>query len=221
MPKAIDYSLYLISDKRLSKEKTILEVVKKAVPGGVTIVQLREKSVSTKEFILQALCVKDFLNAHKIPLIINDRVDVAMAVHANGVHLGQNDMPLKMARDILKNSMIIGASAHSVREAIEAEASGADYLGVGPVFPTTTKKDTNPVCGPEEVCLIKKSVKIPVVGIGGISKKNAHTVIKHGADGIAVVSAIVTANDPEKEADMLRKIIDQEKTELKQKYLTR
>ncbi len=204
----VDYSLYLVTDRELSRKRTTFEIVEKAVRGGVTVVQLREKNCPTKAFVRQALEIKEFLKDKNVPLIINDRVDVAMAVEADGVHLGQDDMPLKMARKLLKKSTLIGVSAHTRKEAAAAEKDGADYLGVGPVYSTATKTDTAPVCGPEGLRAIKNCVDIPVVGIGGIGKENAFQVISKGADGIAVVSAIVAAEDPEKESVTLRTMID-------------
>ena len=205
--KTMDYSLYLVTDRGLSKGRSTLEIVQAAVRGGVTCVQLREKNCSTREFIGQALSVKDFLKQHNIPLIINDRVDVAQAVQADGVHLGQSDMPCKTARAILKDSMIIGISAETLEHAAEAEKDGADYVGAGPLFFTATKTDLAPILGLEGLREIRKTVKIPVVGIGGININNAEDFIRNGADGIAVVSAIVSADDPEKSASDLRKIM--------------
>ncbi|MBW1820143.1 MAG: thiamine phosphate synthase, partial [Deltaproteobacteria bacterium] len=140
--KSIDYSLYLVTDRDLSRGKATLEIVKAAICGGVTCVQLREKNCSTRKFIEEALSVKEFLKTSNIPLIINDindRVDVAQAVQADGVHLGQTDMPLTMAKDILKGSMIIGISVESLEDAIQAEKDGADYIGISPIFATPTK----------------------------------------------------------------------------------
>jgi len=205
--KITDYSLYLVTDRGLSKGRTTLEIVQAAIRGGVTCVQLREKNCSAREFIEQALSVKDFLKQHNIPLIINDRLDVALAVRADGVHLGQSDIPCKIARAILKDSMIIGISAETLEHAVEAEKDGADYIGAGPMFFTATKTDLAPILGPEGLCKIRKAVKIPIVAIGGINISNAEEVIHNGADGIAVVSAIVSADDPEKAARVLRNIL--------------
>jgi len=204
----IDYSLYLVTDRGLSRGRTALEIVKAAVRGGATCVQLREKTCPTLEFIEQALSVKEYLREHNIPLIINDRLDVAQAVQADGVHLGQTDMPLKTARTILQDSMIIGISAESLEDAIKAEKGGADYIGVSPIFATPTKTDTAPPLGLDGLRKIRKAVRLPLVGIGGLNKDNAGEVIKNGADGIAVVSAIVAADDPEKAAGELKKIIN-------------
>ena len=205
--KKIDYSLYLVTDRSLSRGRDTMQIVQAAVRGGVTCVQLREKSCSTRDFIEEARRISDFLKEHHLPLIINDRIDVAMAVGAEGVHLGQTDMPLETARTILKKDMIIGISAESVEDAVEAEKGGADYISVSPVFSTSTKTDTAPPLGLEGISTIRRHVRIPVVGIGGINKENCAQVIRHGADGVAVVSAIVSSADPEKEARELLEII--------------
>lgn len=210
-PKNIDYSLYLVTDRGLARGRSTFEVVKAAVSGGVTCIQLREKDCSTLEFIEQARAIKSFLGARKIPLIINDRLDVALAVGADGVHLGQSDMPLEMAQKIAGPSMLIGISAESVQDAIEAGNGGADYLGVSPIYATPTKTDTAPPLGLPGLREIKKRVKIPLVGIGGLNNSNAAEVIRNGADGVAVVSAIVAADDPETAAMNLKRIIDEVK----------
>ena len=203
----IDYSLYLVTDRGLARGRSTLDIVKAAVRGGVTCVQLREKDCSTLEFIDQALSVKDYLSARGIPLIINDRLDVAQAVKADGLHLGQTDMPLDMARSIVGDTMIIGISAESLEDAIEAEKGGADYLGVSPIYATPTKTDTAPPLGLEGLRQIRATVKIPLVGIGGLNRENAAEVIRNGADGVAVVSAIVAAEDPEAAAAELNQLI--------------
>ncbi|MGW8302307.1 MAG: thiamine phosphate synthase [Desulfobacterales bacterium] len=203
----VDYSLYLVTDRGLARGRSTLEIVRAAVDGGATVVQLREKDCSTREFIEQALAIKDFLKDRAVPLIINDRLDVAQAVKADGVHLGQTDMPLKVAKKILGDSMIIGISAESLQDAVEAEKGGADYLGVSPIYATPTKTDTALPLGLEGLREIRKAVRIPLVGIGGLNRDNAAKVIRNGADGVAVVSAIVAADDPQKAADALRQII--------------
>ena len=205
--KTIDYSLYLVTDRGLARGRSTLEIVKAAVHGGATVVQLREKDCSPREFIEQAFSIKEFLKDHGVPLIINDRLDVAQAVKADGVHLGQGDMPLGLAKQILGNSMIIGISAESLQDAIEAEKGGADYLGVSPIYATPTKTDTAPPLGLAGLKKIRKAVQLPLVGIGGLSKENAADVIRSGADGVAVVSAIVAADDPETAARELRQAI--------------
>ncbi len=155
----IDYSLYLVTDRGLARGRPTLEIVRAAVDGGASVVQLREKDCSTRDFIEQALAIKEFLMDRAVPLIINDRVDVAQAVKADGVHLGQTDMPLETAKKILGDSMIIGISAESLQDAIEAEKGGADYLGVSPIYATPTKTDTAPPPGAERAAGNSKSRK--------------------------------------------------------------
>ena len=208
-PHNIDYSLYLVTDRGLARGRSTLEIVKAAVRGGATCVQLREKACSTLDFIEQALAIKDFLKSRGVPLIINDRVDVALAAEADGVHLGQTDMPLDIAKRILAGSMIIGISAESLEDAIEAEKGGADYLGVSPIYATPTKTDTAPPLGLKGLRAIREAVHLPLVGIGGLNRDNAAAVIQNGANGVAVVSAIVSADDPAKAARDLFQIIDE------------
>ncbi len=203
----IDYSLYLVTDRGLSRGRSTLEIVQAAVSGGVTVVQLREKTAETRIFIEEALTIRRYLKERRIPLIINDRIDVAQAVSADGVHLGQKDMPIGLARKILGDSMIIGISAESPADAVAAEKAGADYLGASPIYATPTKTDTAPALGLEGLRQIRESVGLPLVGIGGLNADNAARVIEHGADGVAVVSAIVSADDPGKAARALFDIV--------------
>ncbi len=205
--KMVDYSLYLVTDRGLSRGRPTLEIVSAAVAGGVTVVQLREKTAETREFVEEALAIRTYLKERKIPLIINDRIDVAQAVSADGVHLGQKDMPIELARKIVGASMIIGISAESVADAVAAQEAGADYLGVSPIYATPTKTDTAPALGLEGLRQIRASVDLPLVGIGGLKAENAARVIEHGADGVAVVSAIVSADDPEQAARALFQIV--------------
>lgn len=205
----IDYSLYLVTDRSLSKGRSTAEIVAAAVAGGVSCIQLREKSCGTREFLNEALALQPLLKSRNIPLIINDRLDIALAIEADGVHLGQSDMPIGMARKIAGDSLIIGISAESVDDALRAEQEGADYLGISPVFSTPTKTDIAPPLGLEGVRQIRALVDIPLVGIGGINSDNAESVLAAGADGIAVVSAIVSAADPAGAAKKLKTLIDQ------------
>jgi thiamine-phosphate pyrophosphorylase len=209
----IDYSLYLVTDRRLAGNRPLETIVAAAVRGGVTCVQLREKDCTSREFIARALALKKQLISAQIPLIINDRVDIAQAVGADGVHLGQTDMPLQMAKAILKDAMLIGISAESFKDAIEAEKGGADYISVSPIYPTPTKTDTAAPLGLAGVRDIRRAVTVPLIGIGGLDAQNAADVIKAGADGVAVVSAIVGADDPERAAFKLRSVITQAKTD--------
>lgn len=206
--KSIDYSLYLVTDRELAGERSTHNIVATAIRGGVTCVQLREKNSSTLEFIEQALLIRELLKRNNIPLIINDRLDIAQAVHADGIHLGPTDMPLTMARAIVGDSMIIGVSAESPADAIEAERDGADYIAVSPIFKTPTKSYSFPPLGLKGLREIRRAVKTPLVGIGGLNRNNAAEIIRNGADGIAVVSAIVAAESPESAARELKEIIE-------------
>lgn len=203
----LDYSLYLVTDRRLSLGRSTVEVVAAAVSGGVTCVQLREKHCSTREFLEEARRVRELLVGTGVPLIINDRLDVALAVAADGVHLGQNDMHLSDARRLVGERIVIGISAESVADAIRAEAEGADYIGVSPVFTTPTKMDTAPPLGLEGLREIRRAVSLPLVAIGSIRHDNAAEVLRAGADGLAVVSAIVSAPCPRTAAAALRQQI--------------
>ncbi len=205
----IDYSLYLVTDRGLARGRTTFEIVTAAVNGGASAVQLREKNCTTREFIEQALSIKSFLQARRVPLIINDRLDVAQAVEADGVHLGQTDMPLERAKKILGDAMIIGISAECLQDALAAEKGGADYLGVSPIYATPTKTDTAPALGLEGLREIRQAVQLPLVGIGGLNRDNSADVIRNGADGVAVVSAIVAAEDPEAAARALKQVIEE------------
>ncbi len=202
-----DLSLYLVTDRGLSLGRSTVDIVRAAVAGGVTCVQLREKECSTRQFVAEARAVREVLAGTDIPLIINDRIDVALAVDADGVHLGQTDMLIADARRVVGRSMLIGISAECVEDAVRAEAQGADYVGISPVFSTPTKTDTAPALGLDGVAAIRAAVSLPLVGIGGIKPGNAAEVIRAGCDGVAVVSAIVSAPDPRKAATELKTII--------------
>jgi thiamine-phosphate pyrophosphorylase len=210
----LDLSLYLVTDRALSLGRPIVDIVAEAVRGGVTCVQLREKHASTREFIAEARAVQSILDCQdtKIPLIINDRLDVALAVGADGVHLGQSDMALADARRLVGQRMVIGISTESVNDALAAAAEGADYLGISPVYATPTKTDTAPPLGLEGVRRIRAAVSVPLVGIGGINQTNAGSVMLAGVDGVAVVSAIVSAACPATAATRLKQQINSAKT---------
>lgn len=201
----LDYSLYLVTDRNILKGRALCESVEQAILGGVTLVQLREKEASTREFYKQALELKEITKYYDVPLIINDRLDVAQAIDADGVHLGQSDMPLTIARDILGKNKIIGISVGNVEEALEAEKNGADYLGIGTIFFTGTKKDIETPIGLEKLEKIYNSVNIPAVAIGGINCNNFRQVLAVGIDGICVVSAILGKNDIKSAAEVLHK----------------
>jgi thiamine-phosphate pyrophosphorylase len=186
----MDFTLYLVTDRRWLGEKTLWDGVEEAIRGGATLVQLREKEISSKEYFELAQRVKEVTDRHGIPLIINDRIDIALAIDADGVHLGPEDLPVPIARRLLGDGKIIGSSAASVDEALLFQAQGADYLGVGAVFPTATKRGTEKV-SLDDLRGIKAAVHIPVVAIGGIKAENAQPVMETGVDGVAVVSAIM------------------------------
>jgi thiamine-phosphate pyrophosphorylase len=192
----VDYSLYLVTDRALSLGRSNLEIIQAAVEGGVTLVQLREKEATTKEFYREGLKVKDYLISKNIPLIVNDRIDIALALEADGVHLGQEDMPVDLARRLLGPQKIIGASVFTHKEAKRAEALGADYLGLSPIFATETKPELSGQIGLEGIPRLKVGVKIPVVGIGSMGRSNTYEAVKAGLDGVAVVSAICSQQDP-------------------------
>lgn len=205
--RMIDYSLYLVTDRNLSLGRATVEVVRAALAGGVTCVQLREKRCPTREFIAEARALRALLAGTGVPLVINDRLDVALAVGAEGLHLGQQDMTLADARRLAGPDLFIGISAESVEDAVRAEAEGADYIGISPVFATTTKNDTAPPLGLEGVRRIRERVRLPLVAIGGIHAGNAVEVVRAGADGLAVVSAIAAAACPRTAAQRLKQQI--------------
>jgi len=192
----IDWKLCFIADSEAAAERDILQLIAEAVEGGATIIQLRGKKWTCREFLDVGMKAFRFLAPKKIPLIINDRVDIALACEADGVHLGQDDMPLPYAREILGKDRIIGLSVATPGEAEAAEKGGADYVGAGPVFATLSKKDLGPLLGLEGLRLIREKVKIPILAIGGITAANVADVISAGADGVAVISAIAAAKNP-------------------------
>ncbi|MCX4378563.1 MAG: thiamine phosphate synthase [Lachnospiraceae bacterium] len=189
-----DYSLYLVTDRMRMSTRTLGEAVEQAVIGGCTLVQLREKEIPALDFYMLALEIKKITDRYGIPLIINDRIDIAMAAGAAGVHIGQQDIPADIARKVIGRDMLLGVSVGSVAEAIDAVKAGADYLGVGAMFPTGTKPDAGFV-SMEELGRIRKAVDIPIVVIGGISRENAMLFRPMGVDGLAVVSAVIAQPD--------------------------
>ncbi len=200
-----DYSLYLVTDRMRMSTRTLGEAVEQAVIGGCTSVQLREKDISALDFYALALKIKKITDRYGIPLIINDRIDIAMAAGAAGVHIGQWDIPADIARKVIGRDMLLGVSVGSVAEAIDAVKAGADYLGVGAMFPTGTKPDAGFV-SMEELGRIRKAVDIPIVVIGGISRENAMLFRPMGVDGLAVVSAVIAQPDIKKSAADLKSL---------------
>ncbi len=199
--------LYAVTDRSWLGEKTLCEQVGEALLGGATMIQLREKDMDDESFLREAFEIKALCRKHNVPFIINDNVEVAIKCGADGVHVGQSDMEAGLVRDKIGADMILGVSAHTLEQALAAESRGADYLGVGAVFSTSTKNDASAVSYDtlKEIC---KAVKIPVVAIGGISRENVLTLSGSGIAGIAVVSAIFAGGDIRKAAEEMLKLAE-------------
>ncbi len=189
-----DYTLYLVTDRGLMSTGTLEEAVEQALAGGCTMVQLREKELPAREFYQSALRVREITKRHGVPLIVNDRVDVAMAAGADGVHVGQGDLPAREARRLIGPGKLLGVSVANEAEALRAVSDGADYLGVGAMYPTDTKTDTREVTM-EELVHIRRAVSVPIVVIGGINERTAPDFAGTGIDGLAVVSAVIAQPD--------------------------
>lgn len=185
--------LYVITEPAL---RDPVESVRLVLEGGARLVQLRAKHATARELAQMGQAIRALTRRYGALFIVNDRLDIALAVEADGVHLGQDDLPVPLARKLAGDAFIIGVSAETLEEAQRAEAEGADYLGVGPMFATTTKPDAGVPVGPERLRAIKQAVSIPVYGIGGITSQNAPLVMQAGADGVCVISAIIGAPDP-------------------------
>lgn len=194
MKPAIDYSIYLVTDEACLHGRPLLECVEEALAAGVTLVQYRAKAADGGVLYAEACRLKELCDKYSVPLIINDRLDIALAVGAAGVHLGQDDLPCAVARRLLGEDFIIGVSAHNPAEAVKAVSEGADYLGCGAVFGTATKHDVAKL-GLENLRAIRKAVAVPMVGIGGITADNYAEVLATGADGAAIVSGILAQDD--------------------------
>jgi thiamine-phosphate pyrophosphorylase len=201
----IDLSLYLVTEQSIAIEE-LTKIIAESVSGGVSIVQLREKNNSSLSFYEKASALKQLLNELSIPLIINDRVDIALAVGADGIHIGQDDLPLPVVKKMVPEDMIVGVSVSTLEEALEAERNGADYIGVGSVFPTKTKQDAT-LMALEDLGEICRGVSIPAVAIGGITADNISALSDSGLSGTAVVSAIMNADNPKTASESLLKII--------------
>lgn len=197
-PSLNDYRLYFVTESRLNRGYSIVEQVEAVLRAGVKIIQLREKEMDEEKFITLALKIAEIVHKENAYLIIDDRVQIVVKSGADGVHLGQHDMPLTEAREILGNKKIIGISVKTEIEALEAQMRGADYLAVNGVFPTQTKTDLGELPGLRGVNRIRNCTNIPVIGIGGIHPENCRSVIEAGADGVAVITAITMSEDMEK-----------------------
>ena len=189
-----ELKLYLITDSNLLKGRDFYYCIEQALKGGVTMLQLREKDESGKEFLEKAIKLRDLTRKYNVKLIINDRVDVAMLCDADGVHVGQSDIPANKVRELIGDNKILGVSARSVEEAIKAKEDGADYLGVGAMFTTITKLDAK-IVSKEILKEIKSKVNLPIVAIGGLTLNNIQCIKKYNIDGYAIISAILSAND--------------------------
>lgn len=203
----MDYSLYLVTDAELSRGRTQREIVTAAIRGGVTVVQYREKNTGTRRMIAEAQELCELCRLHSIPFIVNDRVDVALAVDADGVHVGQEDMPAVLARKLIGPGKILGVSVENLAQLEEALAAEADYVGASPIFATPTKPDAPAPIGLQGLRELARASSIPVVAIGGMNASNAAEILSAGAAGVAVVSAIVGAEDVERAAAELRQAI--------------
>ena len=200
--------LYAVTDRAWTEKQTLYEQVEAALKGGVTCVQLREKELDEESFLKEAVEISELCKRYGVPFFINDNVEIAIKCHADGIHVGQEDMEASRVRQRVGEEMMIGVSVHSVEEALEAVKNGADCLGVGSMFTTSTKKDVNVL--PKEVLRdICDAVDIPVVAIGGIGKSNISELAGTGMDGVALVSAIFSADDIEEECRVLRKLSEE------------
>lgn len=206
----VDYTLTYVTDHSITNDTAFFKILEDALKGGASIIQLREKSCSTLSFYNRALKAKTRCHAYRVPLIINDRIDIALAIDADGVHIGQTDMPYSKARELLGTTKIIGLSISNTEQAIEAENLKVDYIGISPIFNTATKtSDLAPSLGIQGLKMIRPLFSKPIVCIGGIHKKNVADIMRNGANGVAVISAISKAEYPEKETKTLKKIICQ------------
>ena len=203
--KLNEINFYLVTDSGLSRNGTLTDV-RQALDAGCRIVQYREKQKSTKEMIEEAYKIKNVCGTRAI-FLVNDRVDVALAVDADGVHIGQDDMPYEIARELLGREKIIGVTAHDVEESIEAGRAGADYIGLSPIFETGTKKDAGEACGTSMIERVRGEVSLPIVAIGGIDRENVVEVIRSGADAAVAISAVLCADDVNREVKDFIEII--------------
>lgn len=203
----INYSLMYVTDDRIVDDTDFFYVLEKSLEGGVNIIQLREKSLNTKQFYERAIKTKSLCDQFKTPLIINDRLDIALAIDASGLHIGQTDLPFEIARKILGENKIIGISISNQNQVIESNSTNVDYIGLSPIFSTKTK--TSDLANPLGLNGLKKIRKLsnkPIISIGGIDKTNASEIKKNGSDGIAVITAISKATDPKFATEELKSV---------------
>lgn len=215
MKRSLHWSLCVVTDRGLAGGRPLAEVVRAAIAGGATLIQLREKEAGTREMLEVGESLLEVTRAAGVPLIVNDRVDVALALDADGVHVGRDDMPAHIARRLIGADRLLGVTVGSAREVLAAEAAGADYLGTDAVFPTPTKPDAGPPLGLEGLREICRVARVPVLGIGGVNAGNAAELIRVGAAGVAVVSAVMAAADVEAAARDLRAVVEAAVRELR------
>lgn len=202
------FDLYVITDEALSHGLTHVEIARRAIAGGADVIQLRDKRMGGRELLNSAVQVRALTKKAGVLFIVNDRLDIALSCGADGVHLGQDDMPARLARPLCPPGFIIGVSAGTLEEAVQAVRDGADYIGLGPICYTGSKKDAGPVCGFDLITQVKRNVSLPVVAIGGIGPDNVQDAIAAGADGLAVISAVVSQDDIALAAKRLKSLID-------------
>lgn len=202
------FDLYVITDEALSHGLTHVEIARRAIAGGADVIQLRDKRMGGRELLNSAVQIRALTKKAGVLFIVNDRLDIALSCGADGVHLGQDDMPARLARPLCPPGFIIGVSAGTLEEAAQAVRDGADYIGLGPICYTGSKKDAGPVCGFDLITQVKRNVSLPVVAIGGIGPDNVQDAIAAGADGLAVISAVVSQDDIALAAKRLKSLID-------------
>jgi thiamine-phosphate pyrophosphorylase len=213
---SLDLSVYVLTDRRLVGERSVVDVVRAALRGGATLIQLRDKHASDSEMLTLGRTIHQVTHAAGIPLIVNDRPEVALALKAEGLHIGKNDIDPAEARRLIGPQRLLGCSPQTVEEAQQAEELGADYLGIGDVYGTSSKSDADPPIGLERLAAMVQAVSLPVVAIGGITADNAAATIQAGAVGVAVISAVMAAANPEEATRHLRTIVDEARQRSKQ-----
>lgn len=187
--------LCLITDRRFIGDRLLVDVVREAIKGGIQLIQFREKALGRRAAFEDATALRELTAAHGVLFLVNDDVDLAMAVEADGVHLGQDDLPLAVARDLLGTNRIIGISTHTPQEALEAQAGGADYIGFGPIFETGTKPTGRPPLGIKGIAMVRRQVTVPIYAIGGLTSERVAEAVRAGAHGVAIISAILASPD--------------------------
>jgi thiamine-phosphate pyrophosphorylase len=210
----MDLSLYVIVDRRMIKDKSLFQVAREVIAGGATTIQLREKNMESGDLYNLASSIKEVAKKRRVLFLVDDRVDIALAVNADGVHLGEKDLPIKIARKLLGRDKIIGVTVRNLSQALKAQREGADYVSLGPIFSTKTKGNLPPPRGLKAITQVKKKIRVPLLAIGGINKDKVAEVIRIGADGVAVVSAIMGAKNVRKATQELLKQIKKAKQQL-------